>query len=340
MAVGLGALLSGCRFYSAYPMTPSTGVLNFMADAEQEAQPRGRAGRGRDRRHQHGDRRLVCRRALHDRHRRRRFRAHGRGRVAGGHDRDAAWSSSWASARRRRPASRPAPSRATCCIVLHAAHGEFPRVIMAPGDPEQAFYLTNKAFDLAEKYQIPAFILSDQYLADTEWTLEGLDTSRLYYQDYRLRAERAGRASKTTNATPLPKAASRRWPSRALPATWWSPTATSTTRRATSSRTPRPATMVEKRLLRKLPLIREEISPPRLIRRRNPETVVCGWGSNLRRGEGSGGHAERRAEHRHAALQRDLPFPGTQKFDYLRDPARGADAPSASRTTPPRSSPG
>ncbi|MCL5883141.1 MAG: 2-oxoacid:acceptor oxidoreductase subunit alpha, partial [Actinobacteria bacterium] len=30
-AVGLGALTSGCRFYSAYPMTPSTGVFTFMA---------------------------------------------------------------------------------------------------------------------------------------------------------------------------------------------------------------------------------------------------------------------------------------------------------------------
>jgi len=30
-AVGLGALMSGCQFYSAYPMTPSTGVFNFMA---------------------------------------------------------------------------------------------------------------------------------------------------------------------------------------------------------------------------------------------------------------------------------------------------------------------
>ena len=30
-AVGLGALAGGCRFYAAYPMTPSTGVMNFMA---------------------------------------------------------------------------------------------------------------------------------------------------------------------------------------------------------------------------------------------------------------------------------------------------------------------
>ncbi len=31
MAIGLGALLSGCKFYAAYPMTPSTGIMNYLA---------------------------------------------------------------------------------------------------------------------------------------------------------------------------------------------------------------------------------------------------------------------------------------------------------------------
>jgi len=43
-------------------------------------------------------------------------------------------------------------------MALHAGHGEFPRFIFAPGTPEQAFFLTNKAFDLAEKYQVQAFM--------------------------------------------------------------------------------------------------------------------------------------------------------------------------------------
>ena len=30
-ATGLGVLMSGCRFYSAYPMTPSTGIMVFLA---------------------------------------------------------------------------------------------------------------------------------------------------------------------------------------------------------------------------------------------------------------------------------------------------------------------
>ena len=35
-ALGWGALLSGCQFYSAYPMTPSTGILNFISSHAKE----------------------------------------------------------------------------------------------------------------------------------------------------------------------------------------------------------------------------------------------------------------------------------------------------------------
>jgi len=52
-------------------------------------------------------------------------------------------------------------------FVLHAGHGEFPRVIFAPGTVEECFYLTRKAFELAERYQGPTFILTDQFLADS-----------------------------------------------------------------------------------------------------------------------------------------------------------------------------
>jgi 2-oxoglutarate ferredoxin oxidoreductase subunit alpha len=52
-------------------------------------------------------------------------------------------------------------------MVLFSGHGEFPRAVLAPGTPEEAFRLTHHAFNLAEKYQIPVFILTDQYLMDT-----------------------------------------------------------------------------------------------------------------------------------------------------------------------------
>jgi len=64
-------------------------------------------------------------------------------------------------------------------FVIHAGHGEFPRAVFAPGNVEQAFYLTSRAFNLAEKYQIPVIILSDQYLSDSYFTVERFDTSSI-----------------------------------------------------------------------------------------------------------------------------------------------------------------
>ncbi len=52
-------------------------------------------------------------------------------------------------------------------FVLHAGHGEFPRAIFAPGSVEECFDLARKAFFLAEKYQGPMFLLTDQFLADS-----------------------------------------------------------------------------------------------------------------------------------------------------------------------------
>ena len=52
-------------------------------------------------------------------------------------------------------------------FVLHAGHGEFPRAIFAPGSVEECFHLTRQAFELAELYQGPIFVLTDQFLADS-----------------------------------------------------------------------------------------------------------------------------------------------------------------------------
>jgi len=57
-------------------------------------------------------------------------------------------------------------------FVLHAAQGEFPRAILAPRSPEDAFLLTIKAFNIAEKYQVPVIILTDVYLVDSYRTIK------------------------------------------------------------------------------------------------------------------------------------------------------------------------
>jgi 2-oxoglutarate ferredoxin oxidoreductase subunit alpha len=52
-------------------------------------------------------------------------------------------------------------------FVIHASQDEFPRFVFAPQTVPDAFDCTIRAFDLSEKYQVPAIILTDQYLNDT-----------------------------------------------------------------------------------------------------------------------------------------------------------------------------
>jgi 2-oxoglutarate ferredoxin oxidoreductase subunit alpha len=164
-------------------------------------------------------------------------------------------------------------------LTLHAGHGEFPRVIFAPGRPEQAFYLTNKAFDLAEKYQIPAVILTDQYLADSQWTYNGFDYGILKQDDYRLRgdafkdlAEYKRYAFTDSGVTPL-----------GIPGDAEHLVVTDSDEHdeeghiiedgATRNR------MVDKRVFKKLPAIQQEIEPPTLYGDTEADVIIAGWGS-------------------------------------------------------------
>jgi 2-oxoglutarate ferredoxin oxidoreductase subunit alpha len=77
-------------------------------------------------------------------------------------------------------AQRPGPStglptrteQGDLSFLLYASQGDSPRVILAPGTPAQGFALTAKAFDLADRYQLPVFVITDQYFGDTNFTCE------------------------------------------------------------------------------------------------------------------------------------------------------------------------
>jgi 2-oxoglutarate ferredoxin oxidoreductase subunit alpha len=61
-------------------------------------------------------------------------------------------------------------------FALHAAHGEFPRLIIAPGDVVESFYDTFDAFNYAERYQVPVIVLVDKFLASTYKDVSLFDT--------------------------------------------------------------------------------------------------------------------------------------------------------------------
>ncbi len=72
-AIALGIATAGTKFVAAYPMTPSTGIFTQPGRNARAVRDSSRASRGRDRRHQHGNRRHLRRRARRDDDERRRI---------------------------------------------------------------------------------------------------------------------------------------------------------------------------------------------------------------------------------------------------------------------------
>ncbi|MGY5853337.1 MAG: 2-oxoacid:acceptor oxidoreductase subunit alpha [Candidatus Thorarchaeota archaeon] len=82
-------------------------------------------------------------------------------------------------------AQRPGPStglptrteQADLLFSMHASQGEFPRIILAPKDPVEMFDVGVRAFDLADKFQVPVMILGDQYIADSVKNIPRIDVT-------------------------------------------------------------------------------------------------------------------------------------------------------------------
>jgi 2-oxoglutarate ferredoxin oxidoreductase subunit alpha len=64
-------------------------------------------------------------------------------------------------------------------FVLHAGHGEFPRIALAPGDVVECFHDTFDAFNYAERFQMPVIVIADKFLASSYRTVPIFDTSHL-----------------------------------------------------------------------------------------------------------------------------------------------------------------
>ncbi len=59
-------------------------------------------------------------------------------------------------------------------FAIHPGHSEFPHVVLAPGDVQETLSLTFKAFNYADRYQLPVIVLMDRFLANSFWTVDEL----------------------------------------------------------------------------------------------------------------------------------------------------------------------
>ncbi len=61
-------------------------------------------------------------------------------------------------------------SQADLNFAINAGHGEFPRIVLTPGDLEESYRLGAEAFNLADRYQIPVILMTDKYLAESRFS--------------------------------------------------------------------------------------------------------------------------------------------------------------------------
>lgn len=182
-AIALGAITGGLSFYSAYPMTPATSVMTYLAKKQVEVG-------------------MVVDQAEDE--------------VAAI---NAAIGASYAGARSMTGSSgggfslmvealglagitetplvvidsqRPGPAtglptrteQSDLSFILTASHGEFPRMVIGVRNAEDAFYQTFRALNIADKYQMVVIILTDQYLADANLTLPKFKLEDLKIERY------------------------------------------------------------------------------------------------------------------------------------------------------------
>lgn len=177
-AMGLGAIKAGCKFFACYPMTPTTGLLHFMAENERQQQmiviqPEGEIAAAN----------MVVGAAY----------AGVRAMTATSGGGFCLMTEAFGLAGMTETpivimlGQRPGPStglptysaQGDLRFALHAGQGEFPRVVIAPGDTEECFYETMRAFNWAEKYQLPVILLTDKYLVESERSVEPFDQGRV-----------------------------------------------------------------------------------------------------------------------------------------------------------------
>lgn len=182
-ALGLGVLAAGCNFISSYPMSPGTTLLSFLAGHAKSS-------------------RIVVDQAEDE--------------IAAINIAIGAW---YAGARAIVTTSgggfslmaegvslsgmietpvvihigqRPGPAtglptrteQADLNLALYAGAGEFPRAIFAPGTLAEVYRAAQQAFLIADKYQVPVFILTDQFLLDAISTVEKRDVKQLPIKNY------------------------------------------------------------------------------------------------------------------------------------------------------------
>jgi 2-oxoglutarate ferredoxin oxidoreductase subunit alpha len=70
-------------------------------------------------------------------------------------------------------------SQADLKFVINAGQGEFPRIVLTPGDLPELYRLGAEALNLAEMYQVPVILMTDKYLAESRFSEEENEIAKI-----------------------------------------------------------------------------------------------------------------------------------------------------------------
>ena len=272
--VALGAVAGGCNFISSYPMSPSTGVLVFLSQRSQKF------GIVVD---QAEDEIAAINKGLGA------WYAGGRAMVTTSGGGFALMTEGLSLAGMHETpmvihlAQRPGPAtglptrteQGDLQHVLYAGHGEFPRIVLTPGTPEDAFDLTQRAFNLADRFQVPVFVLTDQFLVDSSFTSDNIDLSKVQIERHIEETEPGYKRYTITEDG----VSARGIPGYGTGLVGVDSDEHDEDGHITEDLNLRPR-MVEKRLHRKLEKIRKESIPPTLYGNEDYKILAVAWGSN------------------------------------------------------------
>jgi 2-oxoglutarate/2-oxoacid ferredoxin oxidoreductase subunit alpha len=68
-------------------------------------------------------------------------------------------------------------------LTAYASHGDTKHIVLYPADPAECFTMAVAAFDLAERFQTPVFVLSDLDIAMNDWLIPRLRWDDAYQPD-------------------------------------------------------------------------------------------------------------------------------------------------------------
>jgi 2-oxoglutarate/2-oxoacid ferredoxin oxidoreductase subunit alpha len=272
-SVGLGCLAGNCKFMASYPMTPSTPLQIFMAEN----------GKNFDVLFEQAEDEIAAINMSIGA-----FYAGARAMVATSGSGFALMEEAVGlSGMIETPVviyvgQRPGPAvglptrtaQEDLNLTLYSGPGEFARIIFAPGNFEDGFRIAHKAFNLADKYQIPVFILSDQYFAECSYNIPSLDINDIETEEYIVKTTKNYKRYELTNDGISP---------RGIPGYGEGLVAVDADEHDEEGHITENleirAKMVEKRFNKKMRLLEKEILPPKLLGGENYDVLVVGWGS-------------------------------------------------------------